>query len=239
MKRLVIILALLSIPAWATGPTYIATSNCGTTNSGSNCTLTTTSGTGHLLVVGLWYQTSGGPVQTVTDSAGDSFVSASCTFTWSTGSGEIWYFPSTTGNITTVTATLTGGATYSMMVWEASGTAATAPLDKCTPLSAQTAANPTGGAVVISQTQEVVFGFLVETAGTLTSIFSGNPFTYDAGPSNFWGGAHYQSSSAGTFTPQWTNGFSRLYGEVTVSFGVSAPTGKCAACDISELRWPE
>ncbi len=115
------------------------------------------------------------------------------------------------------------------MIWEFSGADPNAPLDQTATLNSQAGSTtPTGAPVTITAPNEVIVS-LVDVAYGATAIASGNPFMDDSNLlANGW--AHYITSTAGTYSAQWTQNNSGTYGSSTVSFKAA---GSMSPCDLN------
>jgi hypothetical protein len=109
------------------------------------------------------------------------------------GGVDVWYTPTANAGATSVTAT-TKDSIYGLVVWEFA-TAQPSTVDAVEALSDQAASTvPMSPSVVAENAGELVIAITV-TAGTVTTIQSGNEFTNDAKP-NGNGFAHITSATA-------------------------------------------
>lgn len=192
----------------------------------------TSSGAGHLIVVGLIAFDPAPAARTVsgvTDNIGNTYTqatgAASSSVSGSTTT-DVWYCLSASAGVTTVTGTWSGAAwagSKAVIVWEVQGMT-TAAFDLAAHVSNGTgAANLDAGASV---TTTGASGFVVGVANTDNSIDlnpnTGNEFTSGGAsdPSGTgWAGASLISSTAAAHQPVWhdTNPTSP-YGASTAAF---------------------
>jgi hypothetical protein len=215
----------------------------------STCSITST-GAGHLIVVGI--QIGSGvststTIATVTDNAGNAYAEANSTTSVlsggtssrsvDAGSGsvvDIWYARNSVAGATSLT--ITPSATISnagAVIWEFSGVDTTAPLDQVAVLNSQAAsASPTGASVTTALANEVVIS-LAAVSGSISGLSGGTAFTNDSAlKSNGW--AHLITTSPGTFAPQWSQSPSGTFASSTVTFKAANATPAFSACDLNQ-----
>jgi hypothetical protein len=175
-------------------------SQCNNISSGVACTITTT-GAAHGLMALLQAATATGTFTAVKAGASDTMTqAASATVNCATVESEIWYRPSTSGALTSITATTSTGTSYFATVYETTGTNASAPLDQQSTATG-TGTNALGPSITTTAASELIIASEA-VSGTASAV--AGPFTFD----NALGGdgwAHNVASATGTFQPHWTN----------------------------------
>jgi hypothetical protein len=187
-----------SLPAWRLVQVkFAATSGSG--NGSALAAMLTSTTAGDLLVVGVQFD-PGTTITSVSDNApaGTSafleVTSSVATNPQGDGSVEVWYTPSVNADATSVTATTTNGAVYTVVAWEVA-TTQPATVDVAKELSNQTASTVPGApAVTTAKAGELVIATGI-SATTVTSIRAGNEFTNDS-LANGNGWAHITSTTA-------------------------------------------
>ena len=222
--------------AWAQ-ISLVQVTNCGPgTFPGTSCTIPST-GSGHLIVVA-WQAGSGVSTSTtinsVTDNAGNTYVEAGAARSMDTIAGSVadfWYATNSTAGATSVTITPGFSVTNAgAVIWEFSGVNTASPLDQMAVLNSQASTvAPSGAPVTTTAASEVVLS-LAAVSGAVTGIYPGNAFTNDSGlKGNGW--AHLITSSAGSYSAQWSQSPSGTYASSTVSF---LAAGSYSACDLNQ-----
>jgi hypothetical protein len=249
--RYLVTLALAVLPASL--PAQIAlvhVNSCGPQIfSASSCSISTT-GAGHLIVVGIQLgkglTSTAATIATVTDNAGNAYQEANSIVSTLSGataalsvdtSGgsvvDIWYARNSTAGATTLT--ITPSVTIpnaAAVIWEFSGVDTSEPLDQVAVLSSQSAsANPTGATVTTTLANEVVIT-AAGASGTISAISSGNPFTNDS-IVNGGGWAHLITGSSGSHAAQWAQSPSGTFASSTVSFKAADAIPAFSACDLN------
>lgn len=183
--------------------TLINTTTCTNIASASPCSVS--AGAGHGLFVLIQIPAAGATVTSVADSASDTGTAVtgaafSCAGSIQT-SGFVYYIPNTGGSISTVTATTSGN--WSAVVYEASGTNSSTPLDQSGAVGTDTVGVPVTPSLVISASaSELIIGSAGVGTGagtTMTPAGWTNDFTQF---SDGWG--HNVISSTGTYAGSWT-----------------------------------
>jgi hypothetical protein len=202
----------------------------------TTCTIPST-GAGNVIVAAWTSEAGGGgtTIATVTDNAGNIYQeagSARSTDSDANSMADIWYSENSVAGATIVTITPNpSGTSGTAVIWEFSGVEPYSPLDQTAVLNSQAATTkPSGASVVTTSPSEVVVS-IANVAGTLTGMKSGNGFTSDsiAGGDGF---AHLITTSAGTYTPQWTASTSGTFCSSTISFKAASSGG--SACDLNQ-----
>jgi hypothetical protein len=244
--------------AFAIGPAslhaqiaLVHVSSCGPqTFPTSPCSISST-GAGHLIVVGIQLgkglSSTAATIATVTDNAGNAYQEANSivstlsgatpALSVDTGGGsvvDIWYARNSTAAATTLT--ITPSATISnaaAVIWEFSGVNTIEPLDQVAVLSSQSAsASPTGASVTTTLPNEVVIT-AAGVSGSISSISSGNAFTNDS-IVNGGGWAHLIAGPGGSYAAQWTQNPSGTFASSTVSFKAANVVPAFGACDLNQ-----
>jgi hypothetical protein len=248
IRRLLFSLALLVVLSrcsWSQIALVNVTSCGGGETLPGTCTITST-GSGHLLVVGI--QMGGGvststTISSVTDNAGNVYAEAGAARSIDSGASsvaDIWYAANSIAGATTITITTSASTSGAgAVIWEFSGVSTSSPLDKTAVLNSQpSSATVSGAAVTTTSSAEVVIS-LAAVAGNVTGIASGNSFTSDSTlKGNGW--AHLVTSSTGTYAAQWTQSPSGTYTSSTASFKAasSTPSFTLSAAPASQSVMP-
>ncbi|MGO9274515.1 MAG: hypothetical protein ACLQOO_30510 [Terriglobia bacterium] len=193
-----------------------------------------------------WTSNDGGGATTitsVTDNTGNVYVEVPGAKAVDSGGNtmtDLWYATNSLAGATVLTITPNPtGTAGTAVVWQFSGVATTAPLDRTAVLNSQAATTtPSGAPVTTAFAAEAVIS-VANVQGTITGIVSGNSFTNDS-TANGNGWAHLITSSAGTYQAQWANGASGTYASSTASFKAasSAPSFTVSATPASQTVTP-
>ena len=221
---------LLMPSAWGQ-ITLIQAASCGKMGFPGTCSLTST-GTGHLIVVG--WQAAGGTgtgntISSITDNKGNTYVQAigaRSIDSVNSAFQDIWYAKNSIAGATTVTITPSASIQGGAVIWEFAGVDTTAPLDKTANLSSQASSTSVSGApVTTANSNEVVIAssLVVNSA----SLNSGTSFVTDSAlMSNGW--AHAVTTATGTYQAKWTQSPTGTYQSSTASFKAAA-----SPCDLN------
>ena len=234
------ILALLTACLFVTGSaawgqvSLVQVVSCGRgTFPGTSCPISATKN-GDLIVIA--WQSDGedmtNTMSSVTDNVANTYVEAGgarSIDTNETNWNDIWYAKNSKAGATCITVTPSASDSGGVVIWEFSGADPNSPVDQTATLNSQAgSATPIGAPVTITAPNEVIVS-IVDLAYNASAIASGNPFMSDSNLlENGW--AHYITSSAGTYSAQWTQNNSGTYGSSTVSFKAA---GTKSPCDLN------
>jgi hypothetical protein len=237
-RSLIVTVGVLSLSILACAQvSLVHVTSCGPqTFPTSTCTIPST-GAGNVLVAA-WASENGGggtTIASVSDNAGNVYADAGGARTTDTAANtmaDIWYAANSVAGGTVVTITTSpSGMTGTAVIWEFSGVDIYSPIDQTSVLGSQSATTtPLGASVVTTSPAEVIVS-IANVQGTVTGMKSGNNFSNDS-VANGDGWAHFVTTSAGAYTPQWTNSTSGTYCSTSVSFKALSTVG--GACDLNQ-----
>jgi hypothetical protein len=227
-------LCLISATAWAQ-INLVHTTPCGQQAFPSACTVPSV-GSSNLIVIG--WQMGGGAntstaITSVSDNVGNVYMEAGPARSIDSSAGssaDIWYATSSKAGATSITistnAAVPNGAA---VIWEFSG-ASSSPLDQTAVLNNQVSTATASGAAVTTTTSGVIISLGI-VASNATGLTSGNPFVSDSIlKDNGW--AHLITTTAGTYSAQWTLDVAGTYASSTASF--KAASAAISPCDLNQ-----
>jgi hypothetical protein len=224
----------LSILTWGQQISMVHFTTCGPRSFPAPCTIPST-GTGNVLVIGWASGGDGTTITSVSDNAGNIYQEAGSARAINTTANtmtDIWYAENSAPAATTLTITpSSSGITGTALIWEFSGVEPYSPLDQTAVLNSQEATTTPAGAPVATTSPAEVVVSIVNAAGGVNGLSSGNSFTSDSTAGGD-GWAHYIATSAGSYAPSWTTGTSGTYCSSTISFKAASTGG--GACDLNE-----
>lgn len=218
---LIIAVLLLAAPSAEAANALVQKLDVNSAASSASLAITVSStGAGNLAVVG--FQIVQGTATGCTDGTTAFTEVAGVTATGASRTISFWYLLSTNAGKTTITCTRSGAADTDNKIaffMEFSGCTSCA-FDVAAALNGQTGSgNTLAGAPVTTTGTGLVYGVVMETNGTVTTMTGGNTFTF--GNSSDWGNAdaYKLNTTAATHTPSWeSSSASDPYGSATISF---------------------